>query len=258
MDVHLKQYDPYKHLVSSSFAGVTASSTWKLPEISFTQQHDYSGEDPARLLPVTYKVMDGYGQDKPVLLAEQGLDSVGASGQAGLEIVHFHNGIWAAPFSGYAGSSMYWWWDTYIDPRNLWGEYKGLADFLKDENLAPLAPAKALIAPEGATALALQGADRALVWVRSDDYTIAAARQAYEKARGGGQAPSDWQYAPPMVEDLTLTLSDLADGSYRVRWFSPSTAEWQDEQTIEVTGGTATLAVPPLAQDLAVQIIVEP
>ncbi len=166
---------------------MTASSTWKLPEISFTQQHDYSGEDPAKLLPVTYKVMAGYGQDKPVLLAEQGLDSVGASGQAGLEIVHFHNGIWAAPFSGYAGSSMYWWWDTYIDPRNLWGEYKGLADFLKDEDLAPLAPAKTQIAPEGATALALQGTDRALVWVRSDDYTIAAARQAYEKARAAGE-----------------------------------------------------------------------
>jgi hypothetical protein len=257
MDAQLQQYDPYDHLVSSSFAGVMASSTWKMPELSFTQQHDYSGEDPAKLLPVTYKVMAGYGLEKPVLLAEQGLDSVGASGQAGLEVVHFHNGIWAAPFSGYAGSAMYWWWDSYIDPRNLWGEYKGLADFLKDEDLAPLAPAKAQITPEGATALALQGADRALAWVRSDDYTIAAARQAYEKARAAGQVPSDWQYTPPTVEGLTLTLNDLADGSYRVRWFSPGTSEWQDEQTVQVTGGTATLAVPPLAQDLAVKIIAE-
>jgi hypothetical protein len=93
--------------------------------------------------------------------------------------------------------------------------------------------------------------------VRSDDYTIAAARQAYEKARAAGQVPSDWQYTPPMVEGLTLTLNDLADGSYRVRWFSPGTSEWQDEQTVQVTGGTATLAVPPLAQDLAVKIIAE-
>ncbi len=255
MTAHLRQYDPNHHLISSSYAGISSTSLWKMPELSFAQQHDYSGNDSAKLLPITYRVLAEKAPDKPVLLAEMGLDASSADAQRSREVIHFHNGIWAAPFSGYAGTGMYWWWDTFVDPRNLWGEYKAVAEFLKGENLAPLAPAKAQIAPEGATALALQGKDRALVWVRSDAYEAAAATQAYQRARQAGPIPSDWQYEPPTLGDLKLTLTGLADGSYTVRWFSPATAEWQVDQTIEVSGGVTTLAVPAFARDLAVKIV---
>ncbi|HEU5103075.1 MAG TPA: hypothetical protein VFU22_28830 [Roseiflexaceae bacterium] len=53
---------------------------------------------------------------------------------------------------------------------------------------------------------------------------------------------------------MQLTLTGLADGSYSVRWFSPNTAEWQAEQALQVRGGTTTLDVPALSQDLAVRI----
>jgi hypothetical protein len=53
---------------------------------------------------------------------------------------------------------------------------------------------------------------------------------------------------------LQLTLTGLADRAYTVRWFSPKTSEWLDEQALQVRDGTATLAVPTFAQDLAVRI----
>jgi hypothetical protein len=256
MTAYLQQYDPYRHLVSSSYAGISSTPLWKMPELSFAQQHDYSGNDLADLLPITYHVLADRAPEKPVLLAELGLNGGGANDQRGLERIQFHNGIWAAPFSGYAGTAMYWWWDTFVDAGDQWGEYKRIADFMQGEDLAPLASAKAQIAPAGARALALQGDDRALVWVRSDAYQVFAANQAYEKekARQAGQDPPNWTYEPPPLDGLKLTLTGLADGSYTVRWFSPTTGEWQPDQTVRVDGGTATLAVPPLARDLAVKI----
>jgi len=254
MTVQLQQYDPYRHLASSSYAGISSTPLWKMPELSFAQQHDYSGNDPIKLLPITYRVLADKAPEKPVLLAEFGLDAAGGTTQRGLEAIHFHNGIWAAPFSGYAGTAMHWWWDTFVDPGNRWVEYRRIAEFLKGADLAPLAPAKAQIAPAGASALALQGKDSALVWVRSDAYEVGAANQAYEKARQAGQVPSDWKYEPPALEGLTLTLSGLADGSYTARWFSPATGAWQADQIVQVKGGTATLVVPAITRDLALKI----
>jgi hypothetical protein len=255
MTAHIQQYDPYDHLVSSSYAGAGGSTAlWAMPELDFVQLHDYTGNDPAKLLPLQYQVMSPK-YSKPILLAEYGYSADGASAQPGQDVVHFHNGLWAAPFSGMSSTAMYWWWDTLVDPHNLWAEYKGIATFLKDENLAALAPAKPQQAPEGATVLALQGQDRALAWVRSNAYDVAAASAAYRQARQAGQAGAGWAYQPAPIEGLQLTITGLADGAYTARWYSPKTFEWQPEQAVQVRGGTATLAAPAFAQDLAVKIV---
>jgi hypothetical protein len=226
-----------------------------MPELDFAQQHDYSGSDLAKLLPLVYNVFTDKAPGKPVLLAELGLGASGADAQPALEAIQFHNGIWAAPFSGFAGTAMHWWWDSFVDPQKQWGEYKGLAEFLKGQDLAPLAPAKVQVEPASATALSLQSKERALVWVRSDAYVAAEGTKAYLAARQGGQAPAGWKYQPPTIEGLKVTLTGLADGAYTAHWFTPATAEWQADQQVQVQAGTITLAVPRFAQDLAVQIV---
>jgi hypothetical protein len=225
-----------------------------MPELSFVQLHDYSGTDPAKLLPLQNQVMSAKYPDKPFLLAEYGYSADGASALPNRDVIQFHNGLWAAPLSGMSSTAMYWWWDTLVDPQNLWGEYKGIATFLKDENLAALAPAKAQLAPAGATVLLLQGHDRALAWLRSDAYDVAPASAAYAKARQAGQAGDGWVYAPPPLVGVQLTITGLADGDYTARWFAPKTATWLDEQVVQVRDGSATLAVPTFAQDLALKI----
>ena len=254
MTAAIQQYDPNRHLVSLSYAGAGSSTAlWNMPELSFVQLHDYSGNDPAKLLPLQNQVMALKYPDKPFLLAEYGYSSDGASALPGRDAIQFHNGLWAAPFSGMSSTAMYWWWDTLVDPQNLWGEYKGIATFLKDENLAALAPAKAQLAPAGASVLLLQSPDRALAWLRSDAYDVAPASKAYDKARQAGQGDG-WVYEPPALANLQLTITGLADGDYTARWFAPKTAAWLDEQAVQVRDGTATLAVPSFSQDLAVKI----
>jgi hypothetical protein len=255
MTAYLRQYDPYQHLVSNSHAHGETTRLWKMPELSFAQQHDYSGRDPVKMLPFSFELLAQTAGAKPVLLAEYGYSGEGAKPPLFRETIQFHNGLWAAPFSGFAGSAMYWWWDTLVDPQNLWPEYKSIAEFLKDENLATLAPTPGKIEPAGATALGLQGRDRALVWVRGDAYDVAPATSAYDAAGGANGAGAGWTYRPPTVSGLKLTLSGLADGVYSARWFSPETAAWQPEQRLEVKGGTATLEVPAFTQDLAVKVV---
>lgn len=254
MTAHLRQFDPNDHLVSSSYADGPGRPLWDLPEIDFAQEHDYSGGDPVRVLRSSMEAFAERAPAKPVLLAEHGLSAGGAEDSYGRERIHLHNGIWAPPFLGYAGSGMAWWWDTYIDPQGLWGVYKPLADFLAGERLADLTPTRAGAGDPGVSALALQGPDRALVWVRSRAYDANEAYLAYAKALRERTAGPNWVYEPPVRAGLTLTVSGLADGPYTARWFSPQTGEWLGEAAATSQGGTLTLPIPDFSHDLAVKI----
>src|SRR5947209_13481616 len=107
-------------------------------------------------------------------------------------IIHFHNGLWAAPFTGLAGSALAWNWSDLVEPNNLWPQYKALATFFAGEDLAPTQPLTASLSGPGAIALSLQSATHALVWVRSSQYVADRAVLAYEKAVGTGPALPSW------------------------------------------------------------------
>lgn len=254
MTAHLRQFDPYDHLVSSSYADGLDRSLWQDAAIDFAQQHDYSGNDPLRLFRSVYDSLSASAPGKPVLMAEHGFSANGADAQLGRELIHFHNGIWAAPFSGFAGSGMAWWWDTYIDPQNLWGEYGRLAEFLRGERLAGLAPAKAG-AGRGTNALALQSPTRALVWVRNRGYDANEAQLGYAKALREKRAGPDWKYEPELISGRTLALTGLQDGEYTAFWFSPQTGEWAAPASVSVRGGAAELPIADFTRDLALKLV---
>jgi len=261
MNKELQLFDPYHHLVSSSYANGTNTQLWKMPELSFSQQHDYTGHDPIREFKSAFDDIIKTAPNKPILMAEHGFSPADADSAVDLEMMHLHNGIWAAPFTGYAGTSMYWWWDTLFDKNNLWTEFKGVADFMQGENLAAMTVTTATITSKGAQALALQSDQRALVWVRSDGYGVDAAQAAYAKAIKQAiktKIPlKNWKYEPPLVEKLTLTVAGLRDGDYTAHWYSPTTAKWGDQVKVQVKHGQVTLAVPTLQRDLAVKIEVK-
>ena len=119
---------------------------------------------------------------KPALVSELGYAATGRDEVINRDVWQFHQGLWAAPFSGFAGSGMYWWWDTFIDPQDQWPQYGALADFFAGEDLASLSPGKAQVSNGAAQALTLQDDERALLWLYSEAYTVPAAQAAYDKA----------------------------------------------------------------------------
>ena len=254
----LDLYDPYHHLLTSSYAEGRGHQLWASPEIDFAQQHDYSGADPIKGFSYSLEAISKLAPAKPVLMGELGLSSGGADAQSiASEIIHFHNGIWAAPFLGYAGSGMYWWWDTFVDPKAQWSQYKSLADFIEGENLVELTPTAA--SAKGMKALILRSDSKALIWIRSHNYDAAAVTEAYNadilKALKEKRTLTDWQYEPPMLSGATIVVKGLADGQYVAHWYDPQTMQWLDEIKIEALNGELALSIPEFNKDLAVKIL---
>ena len=260
MTEHLRQFDPYAHLVTNSHANAATTTLWRMPELSFAQEHDYSGNDPLTVLKTSY---DRIGATidknaKPILMAEHGVSASGADAQLiARELVHFHNSIWSAPFLGYAGTGMYWWWDSLVDPRGLWGEYGRLAEFIRDVDIAALTPAT-LYAGQGAKASALRNRTVALVWVRQNEYDANEVMRAFEKAQRealkANKKLNDWQYQPAAAPSRTLTVTGLTKGNYVLGIFSPQSGKWLVQRPLTVLDGNAYVPLPEYSADLAVRL----
>ncbi|OLV18494.1 hypothetical protein BOO71_0005623 [Deinococcus marmoris] len=251
----LKSYDPYNHLISSSYAYGGTSDLWKLPEIDFSQQHDYAGRDPLVWGRRDIESFIETAPNKPVLLAEVGYSANGTGEPLIRDEIHFHNAIWAAPFAGYASSGMYWWWDTFVDPQNQWPQYKGLADFLKGENLGLMTGQDAEVGTPDAAALTLQSKTRALIWLRSSTYDAGEANAAYSKALIAQKAGPDWKYDMPIRYKATVKVDGLSDGAYTAYWYAPQKNVWLSVIPVAVKGGSVTLNAPSFDKDLAVKIV---
>jgi hypothetical protein len=133
MATYLKEHDPYQHLVTTSFAHGFHPEVWRLPQIDLAQVHYYGdGEDVTDFTPVIYSAAAQHDAlNKPFVVAELGISAMGpdikydADG-AGTAL---HDGLWAAMMSGAAGTSWHWWWDNYVEPKNVWQMYRGIAKF---------------------------------------------------------------------------------------------------------------------------------
>ncbi|RPH61724.1 MAG: DUF5060 domain-containing protein [Chloroflexi bacterium] len=253
MTAEMQKYDPYHHLLSTSYSEGANNSIWAMPELSFAQQHDYSGKDPVSLLPANRVTIQKKAGEKPAVLGEQGNANDDASQPYNNGGTHLHNGLWAAPFSGYASTAMYWWWDNYIDPADLWYQFKGISAFLKDENLAKMVPSQTATTPPGAQVMILSSPERALVWVRDDTYNMHDTQLAYYKDKARGP---NWKYSPPALENLSFTLNGLQDGRYRATWYSTLDGQPSgDPLEFTVHAGSATINVPPFQIDLALKMV---
>ncbi len=251
----LQQFDPYDHLITNSSANGSFTQVWAMPEIDFSQQHDYSGGDLLRTLARDFERISKIAPDKPLLLGELGYS---AGAQVALDAMHLHTGLWGAPFLGYAGGSMYWWWDTFIDPQDQWHQYGALARFFAGEDLAILTAGKAQVAGD-AQAFTLQDEERALIWLPSNGYTVPAAQAAYDKALFAALKSktklTTWTYEPPLLSGVAITLAGLTDGAYTVQWYAPTTGEWLGTDQVTVQEGSTLLIVPDFATDLAAKLI---
>jgi hypothetical protein len=127
----LRELDPWDHLQTTSFATPHGEpSIDGLKEIDFVQTHHYGSRDMAAdLTAYSRRKLRDYG--KPHFVGEFGADAGGSRGDADPTGIHLHNGLWSSLMSPSAGTAMLWWWDSYIDPKNLYPHFGAVARFLK-------------------------------------------------------------------------------------------------------------------------------
>lgn len=115
--------DAFNHLVSTTYG---KPELWKLDEVDFTMTHHYGeGNIPDETPVISTDALNHQKYNKPHLMAEFGIDwrSSDVKYDANFQGVNLHNGLWASLFSGNAGTAMIWYWDGYVHPGNLYGQF---------------------------------------------------------------------------------------------------------------------------------------
>lgn len=154
MAAFVKQNDPYKHLVSTTYG---SPAVWQCADVDFTMTHMYGQADstPDFTPQIVAHAREHRRFGKPYLLSEFGIDWQGPDSKwepAGRGI-NMHNGAWAALMAGSAGTAMVWWWDSYVHPFGLYHILSPVARFAKavdwqSDRLEPLEGIEVQTAPE--------------------------------------------------------------------------------------------------------------
>ncbi|MEW6355319.1 MAG: cellulase family glycosylhydrolase [Planctomycetota bacterium] len=130
MAEHLRAIDPYKHVITSSFAQIEDDDLWTQPLMQISQRHFYTGDfvSFADALSEATRILEHH--EKPSLVGEFGR-AKNRYTKEDAEGVSLHNGIWAPPMSGSSGTGMPWWWE-WIDQYDLYRHYAAFSEFVKD------------------------------------------------------------------------------------------------------------------------------
>lgn len=246
---YLKTVDPYNHLITHSGSPVGDEAVWE--QMDFVQDHRYDPSDMVMdLTRVTATWLETY-PDTPFLMGEFGSPS-----EYDLDGTLIHIGLWAGPMSGAFGTSMTWWWDTYIHPNDLYYHFAAVAAFYADEDLAAYdyQPTTAELNREARSRVfGMQTDNRALLWIVSKRFSENELLKQYTKnLRDGAEDPLDITY--PEVTEAVLTLTGLADDEYTVEWWNTFTGNIDHTATVTVEGGTADVVVPAYTTDWAVKV----
>lgn len=245
MTSYLKILDPYEHLISNSYSSLFQGDEpqWTMESIDFLQIHQYNQFNWSRIWAETIQEIRRRST-KPILIGEYGLQ-LGVIDPWG---IHFHEGLWAGLFSGSAGSGMLWWWDTFIEPNDLYYHFRGARNFFAEERLdqGRMKPGF-LESSSEIQAFGLLSAERALVWVRSMKYNHRyfeglAFRDGIDKVK-----------FPEVTGDVIVP--GLRVGDYQIETWDTVKGVIISNAEVKHTGGDLYLALPPLAQDLAYKII---
>ncbi|MBN1763890.1 MAG: DUF5060 domain-containing protein, partial [Sedimentisphaerales bacterium] len=142
---YINSIDPINHPITTSSHGSGFDALWSLENIDLIQVHNYGGNQ-IRFFESLAQILAGYG--KTVIMGEFGAGStegvdVPEADPGALpepyqtqmyEALMLHNGVWS---SFHVKSSAHlWWWDYYIDPLDLYGEFTPLAKYTEGENLS--------------------------------------------------------------------------------------------------------------------------
>lgn len=255
----LKALDPNKHLVSTHFSHpVRGAGTLARPGVDIAMSNAYSAfdelgdkKDAALALDHFWKgnpafwggTFKGMGIfDKPVLVEEQGRHWMGVEvDRFGRKKVNntlanldadLHCGLWGSLVQPLAGATGYWWWlHVHFDDR--YGEYRALANYLKNEDLRAdaasgekhLEPGKPdLVSPNWPLEARMLASDRrAYVWVYHP--TLAHTRNVKLEVAGA-----------------SLILRGLKPGIYTIEFWD--TTKGERFKTLELACGVTPPAPP--------------
>jgi len=129
---YLHTLDPWRHLITTSHASPKGDPLVdKLPELDFVQSHRYGGNDMALEMGKDIAAKEA-AKSKPHFHGEFGISGDGKqTADADPTGIHVHNALFASVGGGHAGAPMTWWWDSYVEPKNLYPLFAAFAGWIE-------------------------------------------------------------------------------------------------------------------------------
>ena len=123
----LKRLDPHQHLVTSSVSYDRYPELWNVKNLDFSQVHIYNAPDMPVAISQAIRLHTSSFL-KPHVVGEYGIDYRGPeqTREYDPDNVGFHNGLWIGLLCPTPILPMSWWWDSVIDPGNLYTHFDAL------------------------------------------------------------------------------------------------------------------------------------
>jgi hypothetical protein len=247
---YLEQIDPYRHLRATS-AWAPAPKDWANKKLDVADLHwylrpnwDELWKDAVGAVQDRAQLLRKYATSKPALLSEFGLADerwrLSPYMEQDRELLHFRDALWASALSGLSGTAMFWWWEK-LDTMDAYRHYKPLSVFISDIPFdSGLQPLKAQTSDKAIRALGLQGKDRAYIFLSDKEATWHSV--VVEKLK------------PKKREGISVFISGLSPGRYKVQWFDTYQGKVLEEKTAVANGETLQLLAPTFTRDIACKI----
>lgn len=233
----IKNLDPYKHLITTSYANpiyIPSWHDWEFDGYDLAQKHIYISNalpiidiDGKRLFPLA----------KPFIVGEIGLDFRGELEEKDPMGIAYHNAIWCALATGYAGTPASWWWDSWVEQYDWYrhlspvSELTKIFDFAKLESRFENAEIHSLSTK--LEAFGMKGKKFAFVWVHDTRSQL-----------HGEQTENFYE-----VSDAVLIPYDLC-GKYFIRVFDTWSGKVLQESMVK--GCAPTIKLPTFSRDVAI------
>ncbi len=240
----IRGIDPAGHLVTTSYGAPIHLAHFDIETWDFNNRHQYVfGSWLVGGLLRPYREAN-----RPLLLSEFGIDWWAALNDQDPLGVNIHNGTWSALMHGYAGGAMNWWWDSYIDPQDLWFLNRAPADFVAGEQMTAFTvdvPAFAvgdgrLLEIAGIGAFGGDGGTRIWFWVHDPE--------------------SAWWTRPeqilPLDDAVAVLLTDVPSGprTCLAEVWDTWTGEILETFPVQQTLSILPLDLPSFTRDMAVKL----
>ncbi|MBN2012425.1 DUF5060 domain-containing protein [candidate division KSB1 bacterium] len=215
MALYLKQIDPYKHLVSTSVVRREVPGLWDIPDIDFTQRHNYGPTSDMHAGIVDYTTRF----NKPDVVGEYALGWKGPDQDypAAMYEGEMHNGLWRGMFSPTPILPMTWWWEWHLYSKHYF-HFKTAADFVAimlQEKPDALKEMAVSCSEKQIEYMGLQRDKQLFVWLLNNN----------EKVQS----------------ELTLDVTGADDGNYLARFYNTWSGNFSADTKVSVKNGALEL-----------------
>ena len=250
-DSLLKRWDPYKTITTTSWGSGASLQDWSVVDYAVT--HVYDDKDPIKTLSAQASALRAAVPDKPILVGEMGSGTVTEDPFTDPYGLHLHNAHWAATFVGFGAPASYWWWDTYVDPLNLWSLTKGLSILLKGTNPVEMKHSQ-ISTLKSTSTLLLSDEKTVLGWIRHNDYDRSAkARLLLEAAIKSlkTKKPPQTKFPDPKSKGGKVVIPVEVEGNYSILVMNTKSGKTLKSYEIASQSKKLTFSLPGFTGDIA-------